>query len=174
VIVVGLGGNLGGPDEVLPRFAEAVAALAELGPVRVSAIYRTAPLGPPQPDYLNAAVAVAPRVEPTPAALASRLFAVERRLGRRREAEARWGARTVDLDVLLWDGHAGCWPVDAGWLEVPHPRLTQRRFALAPLADLLGAAALVAGRPLAAWLAEVAAQPVERTALALPPPSPAR
>lgn len=162
MIVVGLGGNVGGDAAVRARFAAAAGALAALGPVRASRVYRTAPIGPAQPPYLNAAVALAPDPAPSPEDLAALLFAVERSHGRRREAETRWGPRTLDLDVLLWDGRAGRWPLpDGGVLEVPHPRLTQRRFALAPLADLLGAAAVVAGRPLAAWLAEVADQPVE-------------
>jgi 2-amino-4-hydroxy-6-hydroxymethyldihydropteridine diphosphokinase len=165
VIVIGLGGNLGGEAAILARFTAAAAALAAWGPVRASRVYRSAPLGPPQPHFLNAALAVTAAPPPTPDELVAWLRATERGLGRARHREARWGPRPIDLDVLLWDDRAGRWP----GLEVPHPRLAERRFALAPLADLVGAHHRVPGRdqPVGALLAATRDQEVEDTALVI-------
>lgn len=140
-LVLGLGGNVGGEPAVLARFASVVRAFEPWGPVRMSRVYRTAPIGPAQPPFLNAAVAVAIDEPPTPGELASLVAEVEQLLGRRREREVRWGPRPIDIDVLLWGERVGRWP----GLEVPHPRLAERRFALAPLADLVGEDAVIPG-----------------------------
>ena len=63
-------------------------------------------------------------------------------LGRDRSREVRWGPRAIDLDVLLWDARV----IRTPELDVPHPRLAERRFALAPLIDLLGEQHVVPGR----------------------------
>lgn len=131
-LVVGLGGNVGGEDAIIERFRRARAALAELGPVRSASLYRTAAVGPAQPDFLNTAVDV--RIsDATPSEIIATVLEIERLLGRDRRSEARWGPRKIDLDVLLWDDLVICTPE----LEVPHPRLYERRFALQPLADLV-------------------------------------
>jgi 2-amino-4-hydroxy-6-hydroxymethyldihydropteridine diphosphokinase len=82
-----------------------------------------------QPPFLNAAAAV--DTELGPRALLDLLLAVERELGRTREGP-RFGPRTIDLDLLLYGDET----VDEPGLEVPHPRLHERRFALEPLAEL--------------------------------------
>jgi 2-amino-4-hydroxy-6-hydroxymethyldihydropteridine diphosphokinase len=84
--------------------------------------------GPPQPEYLNAAVLLA--FDGAPLELLDALLAIEARLGRVR-AE-RWGPRTIDLDLLWIDGVA----VEDARLEVPHPRLRERAFALVPLLEV--------------------------------------
>lgn len=103
-----------------------------MAPVRArSYVYATEPVGgPPQGEFLNAAV----RVECTqsPAELLDALLAIEQELGRVRRAEERWGPRTIDLDILWIEGVA----VDTPRLTVPHPRLEERAFALAPLLDV--------------------------------------
>jgi 2-amino-4-hydroxy-6-hydroxymethyldihydropteridine diphosphokinase len=124
--VVGFGANLG------ERLATMRAALAELAKVArlegTSHVYATAPVGPPQPEYLNAAALVS--WEGTAEALLDALLAIEARLGRvRRE---RFGPRTVDLDLLWIDGLAE----DGERLVVPHPRLKERAFALVPLLEV--------------------------------------
>ena len=155
-IVIGLGGNVGTEAEILERFGSAREALASLGTVRSAPLYRTAPLGPTQPAFYNTAVSLAaPDVQPRE--LIEIVLEIERMLGRDRSAETRWGPRTLDLDVLVWDDRA--FRIEA--LEVPHPRLTERRFALAPVADLLGEDAVVAGKPLAHWLGGVRDQEIE-------------
>ena len=108
-------------------------ALRKVGKVeKVSRIYETEPIGPPQPAYLNAAVLL--RYEGGPEDLLDALLGVERMLGR--ERREKWGPRTIDLDVLWIDGVA----LETARLTVPHPHLTERGFALRPLGDVAPAA----------------------------------
>ncbi len=127
--VIGLGSNLGSREAMLR------AAVALLGQpvVATSRLYRTPAMvlderGPPQPEFLNAAVRV--RTELAPLALLREMHRVEAQLGRVRVE--RWGPRTLDLDLLYWEGGA----VDEPGLTVPHPGLGDRAFALAPLLDV--------------------------------------
>jgi 2-amino-4-hydroxy-6-hydroxymethyldihydropteridine diphosphokinase len=129
--VIGLGSNLGDRREILRRAVREIATLGEVS--AVSALYETEPVGPPQPRYLNAAVRLRTELEPLP--LLDALLAIESRHGRARRE--RWGARTLDLDIL-WMG-AGTF--EANSLAVPHPRLTERPFALIPLLDVAPEAA---------------------------------
>jgi 2-amino-4-hydroxy-6-hydroxymethyldihydropteridine diphosphokinase len=139
-VVIGLGGNVGGDEAILGRFRRAWEALGELGELRAAPLYRTAPIGPAQPAYLNTAVRV--RIpDLTPRELISTVLELERLLGRERRAEERWGPRTIDLDVLVWGARA----LRTEELEVPHPRLAERRFALEPLVALLGEAFEIPG-----------------------------
>ncbi len=124
--VIGLGANLG---DRLGTLKSAVLALELHGAVRaVSDLYESAAVGPPQPDYLNAAVLLETVL--TPHRLLVGLLAVERAHGR--ERRERWGPRTLDLDLLDSPGLA---LAEAG-LTLPHPELLRRAFALAPLIDV--------------------------------------
>jgi 2-amino-4-hydroxy-6-hydroxymethyldihydropteridine diphosphokinase len=124
--VVGLGANLG---DRLATLRSAVLALEPHGAVRaVSDLYESAALGPPQPDYLNAAVLLQSALAPQ--RLLAELLAVERAHGR--ERRERWGARTLDLDLLDSPGLV----VSEPGLTLPHPELLRRAFALAPLIDV--------------------------------------
>lgn len=151
-VIVGVGTNLGAREASIRSARDLLSARAGIAVVQMSTIYETPPLGPPQPNYLNAAF----RLETSLAApeLLRVLLRVERRLGRRRNADLRWGARSIDLD-LLWD-EAG--PHDSPSLHVPHRELENRAFALAPLLDLapelraqLGASLDVLGGPPRVW-----------------------
>ncbi|KAA2285566.1 2-amino-4-hydroxy-6-hydroxymethyldihydropteridine diphosphokinase [Arenimonas fontis] len=128
---VALGGNVG---DVGTTFAEAVRAMDALpmtGVLRRSSVYRTPPWGDPgQPSFLNAAVELRTRLPP--AALLAHLLDIERRFGRDRSAERRWGPRTLDLDLLM----QGDRPVELPGLSLPHPRLHERAFVLVPLAEI--------------------------------------
>lgn len=120
---VGLGSNLG------DRRAALDGALAELAPRRVSRVVETAPWGlAEQPPFLNAVAELETPLPPR--ALLDRLLDLERRFGRRRDV--RWGPRTLDLDLLLY----GDRQVREEGLDVPHPRLAERRFVLESLAEL--------------------------------------
>ena len=126
---IALGSNLGDRAALLRG---ALAALQRGGDVRVvaeSVVYETAPVGgPPQPDYLNMVVAVETLLGPE--ALLERCLAVETEHGRvRRE---RWGARTLDLDLLSF----GAVLLRTERLTLPHPRLAERAFVLVPLAEV--------------------------------------
>lgn len=127
---LGLGANLGEPTATLRAAREALAGLPDTRLLACSSLYRTTPVGGPadQPDYLNAVVALATTLPP--ARLFARCLAVEECFGRRREE--RWGPRTLDIDLLLFDGLV----LDTPGLVVPHPRLHQRRFVLEPLCEL--------------------------------------
>ncbi|MCW5800819.1 MAG: 2-amino-4-hydroxy-6-hydroxymethyldihydropteridine diphosphokinase [Deltaproteobacteria bacterium] len=156
-IVVGFGGNLGSDAEIVARFERAREALAQLGTVRSASLYRSAAIGPEQPAFLNSAVAVA-WTDVQPAELIATVLEIERLAGRVRPAPRR-GPRHIDLDVLWW----GAREVRTPELEVPHPRLAERRFALAPLVELVGEDAAIPGRGRAGnLLARVADQAVER------------
>lgn len=128
-VFVALGSNLGDP---LASLRWARRALTELGTLTgVSSLYRTAPVGGPagQPDYLNAVVSLHPN-ETDPERFLKLLLALERRVGR--ERSVRWGARTLDLDLLAWGARVQETPT----LTLPHPRMMTRAFVLEPLCEL--------------------------------------
>ena len=127
-ILIGLGGNLGQPEAA---FAQALEALANEGRVMaVSKLWRTRPVGPPQPDYLNAATLI--DWPAAPGALLHRCRELEVVAGRNRAQEERWGPRDLDLDLLIARSTV-CRGPD---LEIPHPRLHERRFVLEPAAEV--------------------------------------
>jgi len=139
-IVIGIGGNVGTDAELLARFRLAREALAQVGPLRSASLYRTAPIGPAQAPFLNTAVAL--RAEDMqPGELIAMVLEIERLLGRDRTEVVRWGPRTIDLDILAWGQRVIATPE----LRVPHPRVAERRFALVPLAELLGEDAALPG-----------------------------
>jgi len=123
-----LGSNLGDRLEALRRAAELLDAAAGIRVLRSSAVYETAPVGPPQPDYLNAVLEIETTLDAR--GLLDAAMTVERELGRQRLE--RWGPRTIDVDVLTYDGQR----IDEPDLQVPHPRMHERAFVLVPLGEL--------------------------------------
>lgn len=127
---VGLGANLGDRSAMLRAALEQLAAEPGVSLVAVSSVRETDPVGPvDQPRFLNAAAAL--DTELSPRELLERLLGIERRLGRTREGP-RFGPRTIDLDLLLYGEER----LDEPGLELPHPRLHERLFALEPLFEL--------------------------------------
>lgn len=126
--VLGLGGNLGSRQALLSCAAELLAAQPGIALLARSPLYETPPLGPPQPHYLNAALKLS--WPGSPRALLQVTQHVERLL--LRERAERWGARTLDIDLLYWSGG----DVDEPGLTVPHRGLAERLFALVPLLDV--------------------------------------
>jgi 2-amino-4-hydroxy-6-hydroxymethyldihydropteridine diphosphokinase len=124
--VIAIGSNRRGHHGTPER--EVAAALAVLAPASASPIIVSAPLGPSIRRFANA-VALIDSAEPPPALLA-RLKRLEQHFGRRRGQ--RWGARVIDLDIILWSG--GIWR-SAG-LSVPHAAFRERRFVLDPLVHI--------------------------------------
>ena len=127
---VGLGSNLGDRETTLRAALERLRQAGGIEVVAASSLVETEPVGGPpgQAKFLNAAAHL--RVEWAPEELLDRLLAIEAALGRvRRE---RWGARTLDLDLLLYDDLV----VETRRLVVPHPRMHERRFVLEPLAEI--------------------------------------
>lgn len=145
---IGIGSNLEAPATQVERALAAIAALPGCKLVSSSSKYLSAPLGPAdQPDYINAVVAILTRLNA--ADLLAELQAIERTQGRTRSGE-RWGARTLDLDLLVFGSES----IDEPGLTVPHPRIAERNFVLLPLAEIapqlqipgLGAVAVVAAK----------------------------
>jgi 2-amino-4-hydroxy-6-hydroxymethyldihydropteridine diphosphokinase len=126
---VGVGSNLGDRWGNLARAARGLRAEPRVALLRASRVWDTPPLGPPQPRYLNAVLEV--EADGPARALLDSLLRIERAAGRRRGG-ARWAARTLDLDLLLFGDEA----IRRPGLAVPHPELASRRFVLAPLAEL--------------------------------------
>jgi 2-amino-4-hydroxy-6-hydroxymethyldihydropteridine diphosphokinase len=155
---IGFGGNLGDPAATLR------AAAAELGHragrvSETSPVYRSVPVGvADQPRFLNAVAAVETRLSPD--ALLDVLLAVEAEHGRVRDV--RWGPRTLDLDLLWFEGVTR----DEPRLTLPHPRAHEREFVLRPLCDLAPDLPL-RGRPAREWLAGLAPQGVEPAGFSL-------
>ncbi len=124
---LGLGSNLG---DRWQHLRDAVTSLQSAGLVAVSPVYETEPMGGPsgQDRYLNLVVELETELT------ARQLLAIARRLeaAAGRVRAERWGARTLDVDILWVGGQT----VDDPDLQVPHPRMWERRFVVAPLADL--------------------------------------
>lgn len=151
---LGLGGNIGDPTAAMAAALRMLDASPDIEVAAVSSLYRTPPWGKlDQPDFINAAAEL--RTSLSPRALLEACLAAERNLKRVR-AE-RWGPRAIDIDILVFEGHA----VKEEGLEIPHPRLTERAFVLEPLAELAPDLA-IAGRPVARWLEAIARTGIER------------
>ncbi|HRF05153.1 2-amino-4-hydroxy-6-hydroxymethyldihydropteridine diphosphokinase [Accumulibacter sp.] len=157
---VALGANLADPLAQVRAAGRALADLPECRLLRLSSLYRTAPVGSRtirgQADFINAVASLHTRL--SPAQLLDALFAIERLFGRRREYHH--APRTLDLDLLLYDERI----VDSQWLRVPHPRMHLRAFVIAPLLEI-APQSRIPGRGLAAaWLPAVSSQSIERLA----------
>ena len=152
---VGIGANLGDPVAQVRRAVAALAGLPETRLVAASSLYRTAPRGyAAQDDFVNAACLVETALAPR--ALLDQLRAIERAAGRERPFKD--APRTLDLDLLLY----GSETIDEPGLTVPHPRVHERAFALAPVVEL-DPDCVIPGRGLAReWLARTADQRIER------------
>jgi 2-amino-4-hydroxy-6-hydroxymethyldihydropteridine diphosphokinase len=155
-VFLGLGGNLGEPQKSMAAALSMLDADPTTEVVAVSSLYRTPPWGKTdQPDFLNAAAEV--RTSHTPRELLDLCLEAERRLKRVRQE--RWGPRLIDIDILVFGEQA----VDESGLEIPHPRMLERAFVLAPLAEIAPDFS-IEGRTLSAWLADVDTAGIERLA----------
>lgn len=129
IAYIGIGSNLGSR---LENCQQAMTGLEEHPAIRViacSSFYETAPVGKTdQGWFVNAAVQVDTDLEPE--LLLQALLSIEAEMGRIRNE--KWGPRTIDLDLLLYEDRV----IKTPSLEVPHPEMTRRRFVLAPLSEL--------------------------------------
>ncbi len=130
--LIGLGSNVGGRRQTLDRAVQMLANSAGVESVRSSTWHETQPIGGPadQTEYLNGAVLVLTLLSPQQ--LLARLLEIESALGRQRQE--RWAPRTLDLDLLLYDNVV----LRLSSLQLPHPRMTFRRFVLEPAAEIAG------------------------------------
>lgn len=143
---LGLGGNIGDPVRAMAEALQALDAREDCRVTAVSRLYRTPPWGKTDQDwFFNACALVETTLAPEP--LLDTCLAIERDM--KRERKERWGPRTIDIDVLTYEGVTQ----SAARLELPHPRMTTRGFVLMPLADVAPDLA-VEGRSVASWLAD--------------------
>jgi 2-amino-4-hydroxy-6-hydroxymethyldihydropteridine diphosphokinase len=153
---LGLGSNIGDRLAHLQAGVDHLAGERRIRIDAVSSVYETAPVGgPPQDAFLNMAVRVATTTSPR--GLLRACQRAEQAAGRVRTV--RWGPRTLDVDVLLYDDRQ----VATRYLVVPHPRLTERPFALIPLIEVAPGARLPDGGSLVKALARLA--PIEDVAM---------
>jgi 2-amino-4-hydroxy-6-hydroxymethyldihydropteridine diphosphokinase len=155
-VFIGLGSNLLQPVDQVRRACDALALLEDTRLVAVSALFASAPVGPgDQPDYINAVAELETGLSPL--TLLAQLQAIEHAHGRER-GQIRWSARTLDLDILLY----GDMVINLPSLQVPHPRMMQRKFVLEPLADLYPDMLFPNGTPMNQALADCPPHPIRR------------
>ncbi len=148
--LIGLGSNLGDRRANLHGAIDALTEAPGVTFQRVSSFHETEPVGGPpgQGRYLNAVALIETALDPV--ALLHALKEIEARFGR--ERKVRWGARTLDLDLLVFEDRI----IETPELEVPHPRMRTRRFVLEPLVEVAPMAIdPVTDRPFAAILADL-------------------
>lgn len=143
---LGLGGNLGDPVAAFATALRALDAHSAIAVLRLSTVWRTAPWGKlDQPEFLNMAALVETSL--TPRALLAFCLDLERQAGR--ERGERWGPRTLDIDILSYGDEA----IDEPGLQLPHPRIAERAFVLAPLAEIAPAMMVGGQTTLKLWQA---------------------
>jgi len=130
LVYIGLGSNLSDPQQQIHLAIEALEQIQSSALSQVSSLYFSRPMGPQdQPDYMNAVAAITTTL--TPLTLLDELQKIENRAGRVRK-DNRWGARILDLDILLFDQDI----INNERLTVPHYGLELREFVLLPLAEI--------------------------------------
>jgi 2-amino-4-hydroxy-6-hydroxymethyldihydropteridine diphosphokinase len=142
--ILGLGGNIGHPRSAMQQALQALDARDDIRVIAVSSLYRTPPWGlTDQPDFLNACALIETRIGPD--ALLKAALESEKALKRVR-AE-RWGPRTIDIDIIDYDGLSQATP----GLQLPHPRAHERAFVLLPMSEVAPAIEL-GGKTVERWL----------------------
>lgn len=138
---IGIGSNVGDREGFCRRAVQDLKETDGVTVEAVSSLYETSPIGgPPQRSFVNLVVKTATGLDPR--SLLEQCKDIERRLGRE-SSDIRWGPRVVDLDVLTYDAEK----ISEPDLEIPHPRMTQRRFVLVPLLEIAPDAADPWGTP---------------------------
>lgn len=152
---IALGANLGDPVATVKAAILALRELPQTEFIAASSLYRTAPVGlKHQPDFINAVVELV-AVSPAPTLLEA-LFEIEARFGRQRSIKN--APRTLDLDLLLYGDELS----DDPQLTLPHPRLHERAFVLAPLAEIAPQLVIPGRGPVADLLLRCADQQIEK------------
>jgi 2-amino-4-hydroxy-6-hydroxymethyldihydropteridine diphosphokinase len=155
-VLIALGGNVG---DVRATFEKAIAAVCGMSQAALlvrSSDYATPPWGDEdQPRFINACIEIDTALDPH--ALLFVLHKVEKKFGRDRAKEQRWGPRTLDLDLIAYDDVS----IDKVELTLPHPRLFERAFVLVPLAEI-APDRLIRGRRIKDALADLSVEGIER------------
>jgi len=149
-VYIALGSNMDSPHSQLDSALAALSQHPRIELVATSNRYQTPPIGPQQPDFINAAAQLSTDLSPLD--LLDALQAIEQQQHRVRSIH--WGPRTLDLDILLYDNFV----IESERLTIPHPRMVERGFVLVPLADLDAQLALPSGETVAQLLANCSQQ----------------
>ncbi|RYD02826.1 hypothetical protein N752_22695 [Desulforamulus aquiferis] len=156
ITYLSLGSNIGNRQQHIAAALKKMSENNRITILRVAPIYETAPWGNENQDwFLNTVAEIETSL--TPQELLEQLANIEKALGRTREQH--WGPRTIDLDILLY----GQKQINLPNLQIPHPRMTQRAFVLAPLADLCPDMILPDGQNINTLLKKVATQELKLT-----------
>ncbi|HEY7774272.1 MAG TPA: 2-amino-4-hydroxy-6-hydroxymethyldihydropteridine diphosphokinase [Marinagarivorans sp.] len=158
-VFIGLGSNLGDPSSQVKQAVTALDAIADTQLVCCSPWYASVAVGPAQPNYINGVAQLVTGLPPI--ALLDALQAIEH--NHHRVRKERWGPRTLDLDILLWNNTC----INSERLTVPHPYLEARSFVLLPLADIAPKLILPNGKSVSALAANCDRSEITR----LSPPS---
>lgn len=125
---IALGSNLGNSLQIVLDAVDVIASQPQIELIACSRWHKTKAIGPPQPDYINGCIIV--NTSLTPQKLLETLQLIEQQFGR--ERNIRWGARTLDLDLILYRDLI----MNTPELQIPHPRMRERAFVLLPLAEI--------------------------------------
>src|SRR6202521_1968239 len=155
-VLIALGGNVG---DIRATFQKAIAHICGMAQAALkarSSDYVTPPWGDEQQaPFINACIEIETALDPD--ALLFTLHRIEKKFGRDRANERRWGPRTLDLDLIAYDDVS----IDKPELTLPHPRLFERAFVLVPLVEIVPDR-LIAGRGIKAALAQLSSAGIER------------
>lgn len=138
-VFIGLGSNVGNRNDNLKKAVEMLESHSRIKVIKRSSIYETAPVGyVNQPDFLNAVVKIETALSPRELIKVTK--GVEEELKRKRKT--KWGPRTIDLDILIYDDVV----MDEPHLKLPHPEIVNRAFVLVPLYEIAAELALPGGK----------------------------
>jgi 2-amino-4-hydroxy-6-hydroxymethyldihydropteridine diphosphokinase len=155
-VLIALGGNVGDVRDTFRKAIANICGMTQAALIARSSDYVTPPWGEQQQDrFINACIEIETALDPH--ALLFTLHKIEKKFGRDRTKETRWGPRTLDLDIIAYDDVK----LDKPELTLPHPRLFERAFVLVPLADI-ASDRIIGGRRVADALATVSTAGIER------------
>jgi len=155
-VLIALGGNVGDVRATFEKAIASICGMAQAALLARSSDYATPPWGDEQqPRFINACIEIETSLDPH--ALLFTLQKVEKKFGRDRASEIRWGPRTLDLDLIAYDDVS----IQKPELTLPHPRLFERAFVLVPLAEI-APERVIAGRSIAVALSKLSTAGIER------------
>ncbi|MBN9005230.1 MAG: 2-amino-4-hydroxy-6-hydroxymethyldihydropteridine diphosphokinase [Rhizobiales bacterium] len=155
-VLIALGGNVGDVRETFRKAVANICGMTQAALIARSSDHVTPPWGEEKQDrFINACIEIETALDPH--ALLFTLHKIEKKFGRDRTKETRWGPRTLDLDIIAYDDVK----LDKPELTLPHPRLFERAFVLVPLAEI-APYRVIGGRKVADALAAVSTAGIER------------
>ena len=155
-VIIALGGNVGDVRDTFRKAIANVCGMTQAALIARSSDYATPPWGEEEQDrFINACIEIETALDPH--ALLFTLHKIEKKFGRDRSKETRWGPRTLDLDLIAYDDVK----LDKPELTLPHPRLFERAFVLVPLTEIAPDRDIGGHTPRQA-LADISAQGIER------------